>query len=94
MVASASGPRLTAQRRTTSRKVSMRVLACFLFFSMMGAASEVLYLAGKNFIKGRFGGMPRKLSETSGPTQAQVDFGNDGMSTIEANAGGLESEQA
>lgn len=73
----------------------MRVLACFLLCSMLGGASEVLFLAFKDSIRGRPGRASRKLPEVSASTQARVPFGSNGVpDNMERNDGRLESEQA
>jgi len=61
---------------------------------MMGGASEVLFLAAKDFIKGRVGRNARKLPDISSPIQARVPFLTDGVAAIAPNACGLGSEQA
>jgi hypothetical protein len=72
----------------------MRILACFLLCSMMGGVSEVLFIAGKNFIKGRLGRTARKLPDSSAPIRARARFVIASVPTIAPNAAGLESEQA
>jgi hypothetical protein len=49
----------------------MRILACFLFCSMMGGASEVLFDAAKDFVKGKFGGTARQQPDTLARTAAE-----------------------
>ena len=72
----------------------MKVLACYLVCYMMGGVSEVLFAAARDFIKGRFGRVTRKLADTSAPTRALVRFVIDSMPSIESNTAGFKSERA
>ena len=72
----------------------MKILACFLLCSMMGGASEVLFIEAKNSIQGRFGRTVRKFPTTSAPTQTRAPFVTDGVRSIEPSDGGLTSVQA
>ncbi len=72
----------------------MRILACFLLCSMMGGVSEVIFIAAKNFIKGRFGRTTRESPDGSASRQERVPSVIDGVPTMETNAVGVGSEQA
>lgn len=70
----------------------MKILALYMLCSMIGGIPEVLFIAAKDFISGRFGGTSRRLPENLAPALAQVSFVPHVVPTIESNAGGLEPQ--
>ena len=72
----------------------MKMFACYLLCSMLSGVSEVLFLAAKDFINGRFGRSTRRLPDSPAPTRVRILSAPDRLNANEANAAGLESEQA
>ena len=70
----------------------MRSLAFFMFISMMGGVSEVLFMAAKDFINGRFSQTAERLHDPAVPIHARVFFAGD-AAAIELNDAGIESKQ-
>ena len=72
----------------------MKMFACYLLCSMLSGVSEVLFLAAKSFINGRFGRTARRLPDSSAPARMRKLSVPGRPTANEPNAAGLESQQA
>jgi hypothetical protein len=72
----------------------MKLFACYLLCSMLSGVSEVLFLAAKDFINGRYGRTARRLPDSSAHTRTRMPSVPDRVITNGPDAAGLESEQA
>ena len=68
----------------------MKMLACFLLFSMMGGAAEVIFIGAHGFIKGRSGQTEPKLPASSASTCSQRLPATSSAGVMESNAMGPE----
>lgn len=71
----------------------MRILACFLLCSMMGGASEILFVEARKIFRSRLSRVAQTTLNGSTSTAAGVSFATDGLCAMKSTVGAQEGER-